>query len=66
MTARSDSESMERTIDFSPAGNTSMIRSMVLAAELVCRVPNTRWPVSAAVRARRMVSRSRSSPTRIV
>ncbi len=31
----------------------------------VCRVPNTRWPVSAAVSARRMVSRSRISPTRI-
>ncbi|CKT46381.1 Uncharacterised protein [Mycobacterium tuberculosis] len=28
-------------------------------------MPNTRWPVSAAVMARRMVSRSRSSPTRI-
>src|SRR3989475_4461002 len=37
---------------------------MVFAAELVCRVPNTRWPVSAAVSARRMVSRSRSSPDR--
>lgn len=35
-----------------------MMRSMVLAAELVCRVANTRWPVSAAVSARRMVSRS--------
>src|SRR5690606_7729685 len=57
MTARSDSDSIERTIGFSPAGNTSMMRSMVLAAEEVCRVANTRWPVSAAVRARRMVSR---------
>ena len=52
-------------MSFSAAGNTSTMRSMVLAAELVCRVPNTRWPVSAAVRARRMVSRSRISPTRI-
>ena len=31
----------------------------------MCSVPNTRWPVSAAVSARLMVSRSRSSPTRI-
>ena len=63
MTARSDSESMERTMSFSSPGNTSTMRSMVLAAELVCSVPNTRWPVSAAVSARRMVSRSRISPT---
>jgi hypothetical protein len=40
-------------------------RSILFAAEVVCSVPNTRWPVSAAVSARRMVSRSRSSPTRI-
>ena len=65
ITARSDSDSIERTIGFSPAGNTSMMRSMVFAAELVCRVANTRWPVSAAVSARRMVSRSRNSPTRM-
>ena len=65
ITARSDSDSIERTIGFSPAGNTSMMRSMVLAAELVCSVPNTRWPVSAAVSARRIVSRSRNSPTRM-
>ena len=56
---------MARTISFSSAGKTSMMRSMDLAADEVCRVPNTRWPVSAAVSARRMVSRSRSSPTRI-
>ena len=65
ITARSDSDNIARTISFSSAGNTSMIRSMVLAAELVCSVPNTRWPVSAADIARRMVSRSRISPTRI-
>ena len=64
MTARSDSESIERTISFSAAGNTSTMRSTVFAAELVCSVPNTRWPVSAAVSASRMVSRSRISPTR--
>ena len=42
-----------------------MIRSMVLAALEVCSVPNTKWPVSAAVIAKRIVSRSRISPTRI-
>ena len=42
ITARSDSDNIERTIGFSPAGNTSMMRSMVLGAELVCRVPNTK------------------------
>ena len=41
-TARSDSDSIERTMSFSSPGNTSTIRSMVLAAELVCSVPNTR------------------------
>ena len=41
------------------------MRSMVLAAPLVCSVANTRWPVSAAVMAVEMVSRSRISPTRI-
>jgi len=65
MTQTSDSESIARTISFSAAGKTSMMRSMVLAAELVCSVPKTRWPVSAAVSARRMVSRSRISPTRM-
>ena len=65
ITACNDSDSIARTISFSSAGNTSMIRSMVLAADEVCSVPNTRWPVSAAVIASRMVSRSRISPTRI-
>ena len=65
ITARRDSEIMERTMSFSAAGNTSTMRSMVLAAELVCSVPNTKWPVSAPDSARRMVSRSRISPTRI-
>src|SRR5262249_57008867 len=37
ITARSDSEIIARTISFSAAGNTSTIRSMVFAAELVCR-----------------------------
>ena len=48
ITAASDSESMDRTMDFSAAGNTSIIRSMVLAADEVCNVPNTMWSVSAA------------------
>jgi len=41
ITARSDSDSIERTMSFSSPGKTSTIRSMVLAAELVCSVPNT-------------------------
>ena len=45
-------------------GKTSMIRSTVLRALLVWRVPKTSRPVSAAVRASEMVSRSRISPTR--
>ena len=40
-----------------------MMRSMVLAALLVCSVPNTSRPISAAVSASEMVSRSRISPT---
>ena len=43
-------------------GKTSMMRLMVWAAELVCRVANVRWPVSAMVMAAWMVSRSRISP----
>ena len=39
-----------------------MMRLMVCTAELVCRVENTRWPVSATTRAASMVSRSRISP----
>ena len=42
-----------------------MIRSIVFDAELVCSVPNTSSPVSAAASAISMVSRSRISPTRI-
>ncbi len=37
-----------------------------LGALVVCRVPNTRWPVDAASTAREMVSRSRNSPTRMM
>ena len=39
ITERIEFDSMERTMAFSAAGNTSTIRSMVLAAELVCSFP---------------------------
>ena len=42
-----------------------MIRSIVCGVSCVCSVANTRWPVSAAVIAVPIVSRSRISPTRI-
>ena len=42
-----------------------MMRSTVFDASMVCSVENTRWPVSAAVSAISIVSRSRISPTRI-
>src|SRR5258708_3035333 len=48
ITARRLSDIMARTISFSAAGNTSTIRSMVFAAELVCKGPNTKLPGSAA------------------
>ena len=44
------------------AGNTSRSRLSVVAASLVCMVPITRCPVSAALTAISIVSRSRSSP----
>ena len=46
ITARSDSDSIERTMSFSAAGNTSMMRSMVLAARdwcAACRTPGGRF-----------------------
>ena len=64
-TACRDSDNIARIMSFSAAGKTSITRSMVFAAELVCSVPNTKCPVSAAVKAKRMVSRSRISPTKI-
>ncbi len=39
-----------------------MMRLMLWTAEFVCRVANTRWPVSAIVSAASIVSRSRISP----
>ena len=38
---------------------------MVLGAPLVCNVPKTKWPVSAAVRARETVYKSLISQTKI-
>ena len=64
-TARSVMDSWRRICCCRSAGNTSTMRSMESAAELVWTVPNTRCPVSAAVRAVSMVSRSRISPTKI-
>ena len=64
-TPRRLSESIARTWCCRSPGKVSMMRSTVLCALLVCSVPNTRCPVSAAVSARAMVSRSRISPTRI-
>ena len=40
-----------------------MMRSIVWTESLVCMVASTRWPVSAMVRAKEMLSRSRISPT---
>ena len=61
----SATDSCTRTCCCWCGGNTSMIRSIVCAVSWVCRVANTRWPVSAAVSAVEIVSRSRISPTRI-
>ena len=61
----SATESCTRTWCCCSGGNTSTIRSTVEAVSWVCSVANTRWPVSAAVSAVEMVSRSRISPTRI-
>ena len=65
MTAFRDSESMALTMSFSAAGNTSTILSMVLVAELVCKVAKTKCPVSAAVNAKRMLVKSLNSPITI-
>ncbi len=46
-------------------GKTSMMRLTVPWAPVVCSVAKTTWPVSAAVIAASIVSRSRISPTRI-
>ena len=53
-----------RTWSCCSAGKTSMMRSIVCGALWVCSVAKTRCPVSAAVSAVAIVSRSRISPTR--
>ncbi len=63
-TARSVSPSTLRMPSCSLAGKTLMMRSTVLDALFVCRVPKTIVPFSAAERAMEIVSRSRISPTR--
>ena len=65
MTPSSTNASWARTCDCWWLGKTSMMRLIASAAELVCSVANTRWPVSAMVRAAWMVSRSRISPMRM-
>ena len=63
MTASSDRLSWLRTKAFSSAGNTSTNRSTACVALRVCKVANTKCPVSAALSAKRMVVKSRNSPT---
>src|SRR3954468_13302767 len=65
MTPSSATDSCTRTWSCWWAGKTSMMRSMVCGALCVWSVAKTRWPVSAAVSAVEIVSRSRISPTRI-
>ena len=65
ITARSESARVERTCCCCPGGKALTMRSTVVAAETVCTVPNTRWPVSAATTVNSMVGRSRISPTRM-
>ena len=65
MTPMRATESCTRTWSCWWAGKTSMMRSIVCGALCVCSVAKTRWPVSAAVSAVEIVSRSRISPTRI-
>src|SRR5581483_221481 len=64
-TPRKEVEIIVRTCDCLSDGKTLMIRSTVGPAPLVCSVPMTRIPSSAAVTAMLMVSRSRNSPTRM-
>ena len=59
------SATIERICDCWLGGKTSSIRSMVDGALLVCRVPNTKCPVSEARMAISTVSKSRNSPMTI-
>ena len=65
MTETRPTESCMRTCSCWSVGKASTMRSTVLAAPVVWRVAKTRCPVSAAVIAACIVSRSRISPTRI-
>ena len=51
MTAPRDDPSWTRICSCRQAGKTSMMRSIAWEESLVCKVENTRWPVSAKVRA---------------
>ena len=61
-TPRREFASMARACPCLSAGKASIIRSTVFRALFVWRVPMTRRPVSAAVRASEIVSKSRISP----
>ena len=61
----SATDSWTRTWPCCAGGKTSMMRSTECGASWVWSVANTRWPVSAAVSAVWIVSRSRISPTRM-
>ena len=65
MTAFSESAIICGSAPCWSGGNALMIRSTVEDAVVVCSVASTRWPVSAAVIASAIVSRSRISPTRM-
>ena len=65
MTAASEPASCDVAIARSSGGIIARMRSIVWAAFELCTVVKTWWPVSAARRAIRMVSLSRTSPTRI-
>ncbi len=58
-------DSCVRTWSCRLPGKASMMRLTVPWALLVCSVPKTMWPVSAALIAASIVSKSRISPTRI-
>ena len=64
-TAARAMESSWRIVFCRSGGNESATRETVEAASVVCTVEKTRWPVSAAASAMRMVSGSRISPTTI-
>ena len=66
ITAASETESIFRTCSCSDPSKVSTILLMVCTAELVCSVPKTRCPVSAAVSAASIVSLSRISPMRMI